>query len=790
MKDAQFSSKAYGTHEYKELTIDGRIQFDLLMAIQRDYKLASYTLSLVPGIRDLFSYMFSSFQLCQPTSWNGTEETRRRLAVYCLKDAYLPQGSASRQLLGMFMYNYLEMARVTGVPSSFLLITGHSVKAKDRGYLVPNIKYSGPVTDGDVSLTPTGDYFVKSNRLKGILPEILEELLTARKRAKADLKKESDPFKRAVLDGRQLALKISANSVYGFTGATTTVVVEEYMSASKAAEMSPDLEVAGYAVKPFAGFTKDADVQDCTQGTQDMVMGFLADNGGFAREQGSMACQVVDRRRLEESARNRKMLQAAGLNDSACLIVLWLYLEVSWLDPMTEVEKISNDIGRAFSALAKNNCSEPILVIETKLIHTKDNVTSGIKLSCDDAEAIALSIMVSNGLGVQPGSSSCTVVEEPLPDNGEEAVSQSPEATSRAIMLPPPPPENDGGDSGFPIWAIVLIAVVALLRKKDKCIEEKNIIYEGDETADEIINNKDNPSSIGSGEGSSTAAVASTFPQLQKDQDKGLEDQPRASKSLAWASVPTPQDSTDGDAAQGETMLSSRSNCIAFPPPPTGIQGDKLWPVIDEQSEIIAGKSGSSSPDEEDDLTSTQSFSTEHCRMSYNPLVDLPTDSDNFKYPARSKSYAGIAVAALDSPREQTMKHKSSSQMRVTPVLTSPSNSRINPQHSINEPAHDCADRPSSSQPTALTKKTAKPVEVSPYNPMPRGKSLKGNKIFNAARSIISQRSSSSRDLKARARSSRQLTPELLSASSSQLHLKNGGSGSVDSGERGSARVS
>lgn len=38
-------------------------------------------------------------------------------------------------------------------------------------------------------------------------------------RAKADLKKETDPFKQKVLDGRQLALKISANSVYGFTGA-------------------------------------------------------------------------------------------------------------------------------------------------------------------------------------------------------------------------------------------------------------------------------------------------------------------------------------------------------------------------------------------------------------------------------------------------------------------------------------------------------------------------------------------------------------------------------------------
>jgi DNA polymerase elongation subunit (family B) len=37
---------------------------------------------------------------------------------------------------------------------------------------------------------------------------VLEDLISARKRAKADLKKETDPFKRAVLDGRQLALKV------------------------------------------------------------------------------------------------------------------------------------------------------------------------------------------------------------------------------------------------------------------------------------------------------------------------------------------------------------------------------------------------------------------------------------------------------------------------------------------------------------------------------------------------------------------------------------------------------
>jgi DNA polymerase delta subunit 1 len=48
---------------------------------------------------------------------------------------------------------------------------------------------------------------------------ILEELIAARKKAKRELALAVDPFEKAVLDGRQLALKISANSVYGFTGA-------------------------------------------------------------------------------------------------------------------------------------------------------------------------------------------------------------------------------------------------------------------------------------------------------------------------------------------------------------------------------------------------------------------------------------------------------------------------------------------------------------------------------------------------------------------------------------------
>jgi DNA polymerase delta subunit 1 len=50
MRDTTFSSKAYGTHEYKDLTIEGRLQFDVYMALQRDHKLSSYTLNAVSGL--------------------------------------------------------------------------------------------------------------------------------------------------------------------------------------------------------------------------------------------------------------------------------------------------------------------------------------------------------------------------------------------------------------------------------------------------------------------------------------------------------------------------------------------------------------------------------------------------------------------------------------------------------------------------------------------------------------------------------------------------------------------
>lgn len=53
--------------------------------------------------------------------FNGSPETRRRIASYCLKDAYLPMKLMDKL---MCLYNYTEMARVTGVPINMLFTRG------------------------------------------------------------------------------------------------------------------------------------------------------------------------------------------------------------------------------------------------------------------------------------------------------------------------------------------------------------------------------------------------------------------------------------------------------------------------------------------------------------------------------------------------------------------------------------------------------------------------------------------------------------------------------------------
>jgi DNA polymerase elongation subunit (family B) len=62
--------------------------------------------------------------------------------------------------------------------------------------------------------------FAKPAAVCGLFPRILNELLRERKRVKTLMAAETDPMRQKALDGRQLALKISANSVYGVCGAS------------------------------------------------------------------------------------------------------------------------------------------------------------------------------------------------------------------------------------------------------------------------------------------------------------------------------------------------------------------------------------------------------------------------------------------------------------------------------------------------------------------------------------------------------------------------------------------
>ena len=54
----------------------------------------------------------------------------------------------------------------------------------------------------DYIKTPHNVFFVTQKVRKGLLPLILEELIAARKKAKLDLKNETDPMRRAELEGR------------------------------------------------------------------------------------------------------------------------------------------------------------------------------------------------------------------------------------------------------------------------------------------------------------------------------------------------------------------------------------------------------------------------------------------------------------------------------------------------------------------------------------------------------------------------------------------------------------
>ena len=210
----------------------------------------------------------------------GTQDLDKlaRVAEYCVKDTSLPIEIINKTCS---LINLLEMAKATWVPIKWLIERGQQIKvfsqvskkARELGFLIPtdpfvpkNQTYQGatvlephrgahwnPVTALDFkSLYPSimrahnlcyssfvmhskyddipgvnyETFNVGNNKYRfavnvpSVLPAILSELAEFRTQSKRDMKKHAGTFLAQVYDGKQLAYKVSMNSVYGFTGVT------------------------------------------------------------------------------------------------------------------------------------------------------------------------------------------------------------------------------------------------------------------------------------------------------------------------------------------------------------------------------------------------------------------------------------------------------------------------------------------------------------------------------------------------------------------------------------------
>ncbi len=271
------ASSALGSNTLKMVPMKGRYVFDMFQDIKREHKLESYSLNAVSAhfLKDQkidmpVREMFIRFR-------EGDPKKLGEVAEYCLKDTELPHRIAEKTYL---IQNQIEMAKATWVPMSYLSERGQQIKvfsqvcrkARELGFMVPTMRpdknaeseyqgatvldaqtgaYYTPITALDfASLYPsimrahnlcfstyvdpkmpqyknvpgvvyeTFGPHTFAQDVPSLLPVILNELAAFRKKAKKDMAKATGTPMEAVYNGKQLAYKISMNSVYGFTGAS------------------------------------------------------------------------------------------------------------------------------------------------------------------------------------------------------------------------------------------------------------------------------------------------------------------------------------------------------------------------------------------------------------------------------------------------------------------------------------------------------------------------------------------------------------------------------------------
>ena len=274
----KLSSSALGDNLLKLLPMSGRFIFDMFHEVKKGYKLDSYKLDNVSKLYlgdqkiDMApKEMFARYREEDPVKL-------REVAEYCIKDTLLPHKLMKKLCT---LLNLVEMAKATWVPATFLVERGQQIKvfsqltkkARELGFMVPTIRYGAipeePYEGATVLEAQKGAYYTpitaldfealypsimmahnlcyssyvmdekKYGNVPGItyetfnigdrtykfaqdvpslLPSILLELKQFRKQAKRDMANATG-FMKEVYNGKQLAYKISMNSVYGFTGA-------------------------------------------------------------------------------------------------------------------------------------------------------------------------------------------------------------------------------------------------------------------------------------------------------------------------------------------------------------------------------------------------------------------------------------------------------------------------------------------------------------------------------------------------------------------------------------------
>ena len=270
----KLSSSALGDNDLKILPMPGRFIFDLFHEVKKGYKLDSYKLDNVSKLYlgdnkiDMPpKEMFARFVEEDPVKL-------REVAEYCIKDTLLPHRLLSKLCT---LINLLEMAKATWVPLCYLVERGQQIKvfslltkkAREMGFMVPtiswgqysavgyegatvldaqkgayytpitaldfeglypsimmahNLCYSTLVMDSKYEDIPgikyeTFGFYKFAQDVPSLLPSILLELKQFRKQAKKDMAKSTGALKE-MYNGKQLAYKVSMNSVYGFTGAS------------------------------------------------------------------------------------------------------------------------------------------------------------------------------------------------------------------------------------------------------------------------------------------------------------------------------------------------------------------------------------------------------------------------------------------------------------------------------------------------------------------------------------------------------------------------------------------